>query len=42
MEQVPAWNLHPYVLVSLLWEGTLQAMEREMVDTNPAIKTFEV
>ena len=26
---LPAWSLHPYALVSLAWEGTLQVTERE-------------
>ena len=26
----PTWSLHPYILVSLAWEGALQATKREM------------
>jgi hypothetical protein len=37
---VPAWSLHPYVLVSLVCKSVLQATERENFDFNPATKYF--
>ena len=30
VELVPTWSLHPYVLVSLIWGGTLRATKREI------------
>lgn len=32
------WSLHPYVLVYLLWKGTLKDTEEDNLDTDTATK----
>ena len=29
VQLVPTWGFHPYILATLLWEGTLHATEKE-------------
>lgn len=29
-ELIPTWSIQPYILMSLVWEGTLQTARREM------------
>lgn len=36
VELIPTWSIQPYILMSLVWEGTLQATKRE---TSAAIQS---